>query len=310
MCGVIDVRGLTKRYGDVLAVDGLTFTVRPGTVTGFLGPNGAGKSTTIRATLGLARPSQGEVLIEGRRYGQLRDPLRQVGAVPESTTAHPGRTAYHHLLYLAQSNRIDAARVREVLEFVGLGGVTRRRVRGFSLGMRQRLGIAAALLGDPPVLILDEPVNGLDPEGVRWLRTLLKNFAAEGRTVFISSHLMSEMAITADQLIVIARGRLLADARVSDFIARYAPPSVRVRTREPERLREVLARAGIAAHREGEQTLVAVGVDSSAIGLLASEYGLVLDELSSRTDSLEEAFMRLTATAADADRAYHRQEVA
>ncbi|MFG2038046.1 ABC transporter ATP-binding protein [Dactylosporangium sp. NPDC048998] len=210
---------LTKRYGRTVAVDGLSFAVRPGHVMGFLGPNGAGKSTTMRMMLGLDRPSAGRALIDGRPYDALRHPLRRVGALLEGRSAHPGRRAYHHLLYLARSNGIPARRVGEVLALAGLEGAGRRRAGGFSLGMAQRLGIAAALLGDPPVLLLDEPVNGLDPEGVHWLRALLRGFAAEGRTVLVSSHLMAETALTADRLVVIARGRLVADATVEEFVA-------------------------------------------------------------------------------------------
>ncbi|MET7399759.1 ATP-binding cassette domain-containing protein [Dactylosporangium sp. NPDC005572] len=215
---MIEVREVSKRYGGVQAVDALTFTVQPGQVTGFLGPNGAGKSTTMRMVVGLARPSAGEIRVGGRRYDGIRHPLGHVGALLEADAVHPGRSAFDHLLWLAQSNGIGRTRVRQVLTQLGLDGVARRRVRGFSLGMRQRLGLAAALLGDPPVLLLDEPVNGLDPEGVRWLRHLVRSLAAEGRTVFVSSHLMSEMAITADHLIVIGHGRLLADAPLASFI--------------------------------------------------------------------------------------------
>ncbi|WP_214416589.1 ABC transporter ATP-binding protein [Sphaerisporangium fuscum] len=216
---MIEVRNLTKRYGQAVAVDGLSFTVRPGRVTGFLGPNGAGKSTTMRMMLGLDRPTSGEALIGGRPYGRLDRPLRHVGALLDASAVHPGRSAYHHLLWQAQSNGVPARRVREVLRLVGLDGAARRRVKGFSLGMSQRLGIAAALLGDPPVLLLDEPVNGLDPEGILWIRGLMKDLAAEGRTVLVSSHLMSEMALTADHLVVIGRGRLLADTPMDDFVA-------------------------------------------------------------------------------------------
>jgi ABC-2 type transport system ATP-binding protein len=215
---MIEVRDVSKHYGPVRAVDGLSFTVQAGRVTGFLGPNGAGKSTTMRMMLGLDRPTSGEILIDGRPYGRLREPLNHVGAVLEAAAVHRGRTAYHHLLWLAQTNRIGAARVREVLALVGLDGVAARRAKGFSLGMSQRLGLASALLGDPPVLLLDEPVNGLDPEGVRWLRDFLRALAARGRTVFIASHLMSEMAITADHLIVIGRGRLLADTPLAGLV--------------------------------------------------------------------------------------------
>jgi ABC-2 type transport system ATP-binding protein len=216
---VIEVRSLSKSYGRTVAVDDLTFTVRPGLVTGFLGANGAGKSTTMRMILGLDRPTAGDVLIGGRPFRQLAEPLRQVGALLEANAAHGGRTAYHHLLWLARSNRIPAGRVDEVLAMVGLRTVAHKRVRGFSLGMTQRLGVAAAMLGDPLVLLFDEPVNGLDPEGIRWIRQLLKGLAAQGRTVFVSSHLMSEMALTADHLIVIGQGRLLADISVAEFTA-------------------------------------------------------------------------------------------
>jgi ABC-2 type transport system ATP-binding protein len=215
---VINVQGLSKRYARTVAVDDLTFDVRPGRVTGFLGPNGAGKSTTMRMMLGLDRPSSGRVLFDGVPYRGLPQPLRQVGSLLEAKSVHGGRTAYQHLRWLARSNRIAAARIPAVLELVGLGAASRRRVHGFSLGMRQRLGLATALLGDPPVLLLDEPVNGLDPEGIVWIRTLLKGLACEGRTVFVSSHLMAEMAVTADHLIVIARGRLLADATVDEVV--------------------------------------------------------------------------------------------
>jgi ABC-2 type transport system ATP-binding protein len=216
---MIEVRNVSKRYGPVQAVDGLSFTVRSGQVTGFLGPNGAGKSTTMRMMLDLDRPTSGEILIDGKSYRRLREPLTHVGAVLEASAVHRGRTVYHHLLWLAQTNRIGAARVRQVLAMVGLDGAAERRTKGFSLGMSQRLSLASALLGDPPVLLLDEPVNGLDPEGVRWLRDFLKALAAQGRTVFVSSHLMSEMAITADHLIVIGRGRLLADTPLAGFVS-------------------------------------------------------------------------------------------
>jgi ABC-2 type transport system ATP-binding protein len=218
---VIEVQGLSKRYGRIVAIDRLSFTVRPGLVTGFLGPNGAGKSTTVRVMLGLDRPDAGRVLIDGRPYRQLNQPLTRVGALLEGASAHGGRRAYHHLLWLAQSNRIPASRVEQVLELVGLSDVGRRRVHTFSLGMAQRLGIAAALLGDPPVLVFDEPVNGLDPEGIRWIRQLMRGYATQGRTVLVSSHLMSEMALTADHLVVIARGRLLADATTAEFVGQH-----------------------------------------------------------------------------------------
>ncbi|MEO3811746.1 ATP-binding cassette domain-containing protein [Sphaerisporangium sp. B11E5] len=223
---MIEVRELTKTFGKTIAVDRLSFTVRPGRVTGFLGPNGAGKSTTMRLMLGLERPTAGHALIDGRPYRETGEPLRRVGALLDASYVHRGRSAYHHLLWLARSNRIPSARVKAVLEMVGLEGVARARCRTFSLGMLQRLGIAAAFLGDPPVLLLDEPVNGLDPEGVLWLRTLLKGLAAEGRTVLVSSHLMSEMALTADHLVVIGRGRLLADVGMAEFIERSRATSL------------------------------------------------------------------------------------
>ncbi|SCG71268.1 ABC-2 type transport system ATP-binding protein [Micromonospora echinaurantiaca] len=291
---VIEVRNLSKRYGGTVAVDGLTFTVRPGQVTGFLGPNGAGKSTTMRMMLDLERPSGGQVLINGSRYRLLPGPLRQVGALLEAGAVHPGRSAYHHLLWLAQSNRIPTARVREVLELVGLADVARKRVKGFSLGMGQRLGIAAALLGDPPVLLFDEPVNGLDPEGVRWIRNLMKGLAAEGRTVFVSSHLMSEMALTAERLIVIGRGRLLADTTVGGFIEAYAHSYVRIRTPEPERMRDALTAAGIGVRQAADGALETHGAQAPEIGELAAAHGLTVHEVSTQSATLEEAFMRLT----------------
>ncbi|WP_091096934.1 ABC transporter ATP-binding protein [Micromonospora citrea] len=291
---MIEVRNLSKRYGNTVAVDGLTFTVRPGRVTGFLGPNGAGKSTTMRMMLDLDRPSGGQVRIDGMRYRQLSEPLRRVGALLDAGAVHPGRSAYHHLLWLAQSNRIPKARVREVLELVGLADVARKRVRGFSLGMGQRLGIAAALLGDPPVLLFDEPVNGLDPEGVLWIRHLMKGLAAEGRTVFVSSHLMSEMALTAAHLVVIGRGRLLADTTVDDFIAAHARSYVRIRTPEPERMRDALTAAGIVVRQAADGALEANGAQASEIGELAAAHGLTVHEVSTQSATLEEAFMRLT----------------
>ncbi|MEV0808514.1 ATP-binding cassette domain-containing protein [Micromonospora sp. NPDC050200] len=291
---MIQVRNLSKRYGSTVAVDGLSFTVRPGQVTGFLGPNGAGKSTTMRMMLDLERPSGGQVLIGDTHYRRLPEPLRRVGALLEAGAVHPGRSAYHHLLWLAQSNRIPKARVREVLELVGLTGVARKRVKGFSLGMGQRLGIAAALLGDPPVLLFDEPVNGLDPEGVRWIRNLMKGLAAEGRTVFVSSHLMSEMALTAEHLIVIGRGRLLADTTVRDFIEAHARSYVRIRTPEPERMRDALTAAGIPVQQAADGALESPGAEAAKIGELAAANGLTVHEVSTQTATLEEAFMRLT----------------
>jgi ABC-2 type transport system ATP-binding protein len=296
---MIDVRELTKRYGRTVAVDGLSFQVQPGHVTGFLGPNGAGKTTTMRMMLGLDHPTAGRVLIDGTAYRQLSDPLRRVGALLETRAVHGGRSAFDHLLWLAHSNRIPKARVRQVLELVGLEGVARKRAKGLSLGMAQRLGIAAALLGDPPVLLLDEPVNGLDPEGIRWIRNLLQRLAAEGRTVLVSSHLMSEMALTADHLIVIGRGRLLADTTMTAFIEANARSCVRIRTPEPRRLRETLATAGIPVRRAEDGALEAYEAEPARIGELVAANGLTVHEVSVRSASLEEAFMRLTSDAVE-----------
>jgi ABC-2 type transport system ATP-binding protein len=296
---VIEVERLSKQYGRTVAVDDLSFTVKPGRVTGFLGPNGAGKSTTMRMMLDLDRPSAGRVLIDGRPYRTLTEPLRHVGALLESRSAHGGRRARHHLLWLAQTNRVPAARVDEVLELVGLAGVARKRVKGFSLGMTQRLGIAAALLGDPPVLLLDEPVNGLDPEGIVWLRTMLKDLAGQGRTVFVSSHLMSEMALTAEHLVVIGRGRLLADTTVERFIADNSQSYIRIATPEPDRLREVLAAEGIQVTDSGDGALAAHGVDPARVGELVAAHGVVVHEIAQRSASLEEAFVRMTGDAVE-----------
>ncbi len=309
---MIEVRELSKRYGATLAVDGLDFAVRPGRVTGFLGPNGAGKSTTLRLLLGLDHPDRGRALIDGRPYGELHQPLRHVGALLESGGLQRGRTARHHLAWLARSNRLGRRRVDEVLALVGLEAAADRRARGYSLGMCQRLGIAAALLGDPATLLLDEPVNGLDPEGVRWIRTLLRDLAAEGRTVLLSSHLMNEMAITADHLVVIGRGRLLADTSMADFIARHCTPAVRVRTPEPERLAALLAANGTPAERlpGGGLNVPGEAVSASDVGRLAAEHGITLDELATEKDSLEDAFLRLTADAAQHRTAQHPAGVA
>jgi ABC-2 type transport system ATP-binding protein len=296
---VIEVERLSKQYGRTVAVDDLSFTVKPGRVTGFLGPNGAGKSTTMRMMLDLDRPSAGRVLIDGRPYRTLTEPLRHVGALLESRSVHGGRRARHHLLWLAQTNRVPAAQVGEVLELVGLAGVSRKRVKGFSLGMTQRLGIAAALLGDPPVLLLDEPVNGLDPEGIVWLRTMLKDLAAQGRTVFVSSHLMSEMALTAEHLVVIGRGRLLADTTVERFIAENSQSYVRIATPEPARLREVLAAEGIQVTDSGDGALAVHGVDPARVGELVAVHSVVVHEIAQRSASLEEAFVRMTGDAVE-----------
>ncbi|MEU9121892.1 ATP-binding cassette domain-containing protein [Streptomyces sp. NPDC048506] len=292
---MIELDGLTKHYGDKVAVDHLTFTVRPGIVTGFLGPNGAGKSTTMRMMLDLDNPTSGTVRINGRHYHQLHDPLRCVGALLEAKAVHGGRTAANHLLCLAQSNGIPHGRVAEVLHTVGLTAVARKRAKGFSLGMSQRLGIAAALLGDPQVLLFDEPVNGLDPEGIHWIRNLMRNLAAQGRTVFVSSHLMSEMALTADHLVVIGQGRLMADTSMKDFIHRNSRSYVRMRSPEQEKLRDALSGEGIHAVAVGNGSLEIDGVSAERLGELAAAHDLVLHELSPQQASLEEAFMRLTA---------------
>ena len=296
---MIESRDLSKRYGAVSAVDGLTFDVRPGVVTGFLGPNGAGKSTTMRMIVGLDRPSGGAVLVNGRRYRDIRRPLHEVGALLETGALHSGRDAYHHLLCLAQSNGIGRRRVQEVLDLVGLESVGRRRAGKYSLGMRQRLGLAAALLGDPPVLLCDEPVNGLDPEGILWIRTLLRRLAAEGRTVFVSSHLMSEMALTADHLIVVGRGRLVADASTSEIVARGSSSTVVVRTPTPDRLCALLAAEGADARDGDDGELTVSGLDAPAVGDLAAAQGIRLHELTTRRASLEEAFMALTRDSVD-----------
>ncbi|MGV9938416.1 ABC transporter ATP-binding protein [Streptomyces sp. NPDC003401] len=292
---MIELEGLTKRYGEKVAVNNLTFTVRPGIVTGFLGPNGAGKSTTMRMMLGLDRPTAGDVRIDGQRYDRLRDPLKYIGALLDAKAMHGGRSAFHHLLCLAQSNGIPTGRVHEVLETVGLTSVARKKAKGFSLGMGQRLGIAGALLGDPRILMFDEPVNGLDPEGIHWIRNLMKSLAAQGRTVFVSSHLMSEMALTADHLVVIGQGRLLADTSMADFIAQNSRAYVRVRTPQRERLLDVLHEAGITVVESGGEVLEVDGDKSERIGELAARHQLVLHELSPQRASLEEAFMQLTA---------------
>ncbi|MDT0341389.1 ATP-binding cassette domain-containing protein [Streptomyces litchfieldiae] len=291
---MIELAELTKRYGAKTAVDRLTFAVRPGVVTGFLGPNGAGKSTTMRMILGLDHPTSGRVTIDGRPYDRLTRPLTYIGGLLEAKSVHPGRTAYHHLLCLAQSNGVDPRRIDEVLDLVGLTGVARKRPKGFSLGMGQRLGIASALLGDPRILMFDEPVNGLDPEGIHWIRNLMKQLAAGGRTVFVSSHLMSEMALTAEHLVVIGQGRLLADTSMARFIEENSRTFVRVRTPEPERLRDALAAAGVRPEQRPDGCLEIEGVPASRVGELAAEHRVVLHELSRQQASLEEAFMRLT----------------
>ncbi len=295
---MIQARGLTKRYGPALAVDGLTFDVLPGRVTGFLGPNGAGKSTTMRLILGLDRPTAGTVTVGGRAYRGLRRPLHEVGALPESGAIHPGRSARGHLLALAYANGIGRRRVEEVLGLAGLGGVAGRRARAFSLGMSQRLGIAAALLGDPGVLLLDEPVNGLDPEGVAWIRGLLRSLAAEGRTVFVSSHLMSEMENTAGHLIGIGRGRLIADTSLAEFTRRASAAWVQVRSPQHESLARLLRSQGASAQLAGDGSLQVRGASAAEVGDLAARHGIALHELAGRQASLEQAFMELTRDAA------------
>ncbi|MFJ5233651.1 ABC transporter ATP-binding protein [Kitasatospora sp. NPDC088391] len=292
---MIELHHLTKRYGDKLAVTDLNFRIPEGVVTGFLGPNGAGKSTTMRMILDLDQPTGGRVTIGGKRYADIRDPLREIGALLEAKAVHPGRTAYDHLLWMAQSNRIPRARVDEVLELVGLTSVAKKRARGFSLGMGQRLGIASALLGDPKTLMFDEPVNGLDPEGILWIRNLMKGLAAEGRTVFVSSHLMSEMALTADHLVVIGRGRLLADLPMAEFIKRNSRSSVRLRTPHQEQLLNALRGAGLTPEQGPDGTWEVVDGDPVFLGDLAAAHGITLHELSPQQASLEEAFMQMTA---------------
>ena len=296
---VIEVAGLTKRYGRVLAVDDLSFRVEPGRVTGFLGPNGAGKSTTMRAIVGLDRPTGGTVRIDGHRYVDDRAPLQHVGALLEAKSVHPGRSAHNHLLFLAQSNGIPRKRVDEVLALVGLHEVTRRRTRTFSLGMGQRLGIAAALLGNPQVLLFDEPVNGLDPEGIIWVRTLLKALAAEGRAVLVSSHLMAEMALTAEHLVVIGRGRLIADTSVTDFVGQAKSRPVLVRTPDPVALKPVLVGHGADVAEEPDGGLLVRGMEAAEIGQAAHDSSVVLHELTPQQASLEEAFMELTKDSVD-----------
>ncbi|MEU7804004.1 ATP-binding cassette domain-containing protein [Micromonospora arborensis] len=310
---MIEVHNLTKRYGVAVAVDGLSFQVRPGQVTGFLGPNGAGKSTTMRLIMGLCRPTSGHALIDGRPYRELERPLRQVGALLEAKAVHPGRSVHHHLLGLAKSNRIPESRVNETLALVGLNTAARKRAAGLSLGMAQRFGVAAALLGDPPVLLLDEPVNGLDPEGILWIRALIRRLAEEGRTVLLSSHLMSEMAVTASHLIVIGRGRLLADTTIANFIARNSRSFVRIRTPEQERMRDVLTAADVQAQPGPDGAIEAVGASLEQVGELIRRHHVTVHEVSMQSASLEEAFMRLTADAVeyrtDAGAAYPARKV-
>jgi ABC-2 type transport system ATP-binding protein len=290
---MIEARGLTKRYGDKVAVDDLSFTVKPGTVTGFLGPNGAGKSTTMRMILGLDRPTRGTALVNNQPYARLKAPLREVGALLDAKDVHGGRTARAHLLSLAQSNGLPRRRVGDVLELAGITDVAGKRIKEFSLGMSQRLGIAAAMLGDPQILMFDEPVNGLDPEGILWIRNFMHALAARGRTVFVSSHLMSEMALTAEHLIVIGRGRLLADMSTQDFINQNSSGRVRVRTPHVQALLDALSGAG-ATGRQADGFIDIDGLTTDAVGDLAAANGVTIHELFAQRSSLEEAFMEMT----------------
>jgi ABC-2 type transport system ATP-binding protein len=292
---MIEVAGLSKRFGLVTAVDGLSFTVRPGHVTGFLGPNGAGKTTTMRVILGLDAPTAGTTLVGGRRYSEIIRPLHEVGSLLDADAVHGARTAWHHLLSIAQSNGIGRRRVSQVLQLTGLEAVAHRRAGGFSLGMKQRLGIAAALLGDPPVLMFDEPVNGLDPEAIHWLRGLFKSLAAEGRTVFVSSHLMSEMALTADHLIIIGRGRLLADTSTAAFVESSVRTDVLVRSPRPGDLAGLLTAHGAAVTVQDDGGLAVTGMTAPAIAGLAAEQGIGVHELTPRHPSLEQAYLDLTS---------------
>jgi ABC-2 type transport system ATP-binding protein len=305
---MIEARSLTKTFGDKKAVDDLSFTVRPGMVTGFLGPNGAGKSTTMRMILGLDRPTSGVALVNGRPYGSAKAPMREVGALLDAKDVHGGRTAGAHLRALAQSNGLPARRVDDVLELTGMTDVAGKRIKGFSLGMSQRVGIAASMLGDPEILMFDEPVNGLDPEGIVWIRTFMRNLAARGRTVFVSSHLMSEMAMTADHLIVIGRGRLLADTSTSDFINSNSTSRVRVRSPQAEQLSRLLADRG-ASTTSVDGLLELSGLSTDEIGDLAAEHGLTIHELFQQRSSLEDAFMELTGDSVEFSAAATPKEV-
>lgn len=292
---MIQVDGLTKKYGDKVAVDDLSFSVKPGIVTGFLGPNGAGKSTTMRVIVGLDAPTKGSALVNGKRYAQHTAPMCEVGALLEAKAVHAGRSARNHLKCLALTTGISAKRVDEVIEQVGLAAVAGNRAGGFSLGMGQRLGIASALLGDPATVIMDEPVNGLDPEGILWVRGLLRNLASEGRTVFVSSHLMSEMALTADHLIVVGRGRLIADTSVADFITQASGGAVIVRSPDSDRLIEIVTHAeSVTAVKQPDGRISFVGTSCELIGDLAAANGIALHELTAQQASLEQAFMDMT----------------
>ncbi len=303
---MIEANHLSKRYGNTVAVDEVSFVVQPGRVTGFLGPNGAGKSTTMRMILGLDAPSAGSVLIDGKPYSQLTDPLRSVGALLDAKAIVGGRSAANHLKWLAASNGIARRRVTEVLDLVGLSDVAGKRVGTFSLGMSQRLGIAAALLGDPHTMMFDEPINGLDPDGILWIRNLMKSLASEGRTVFLSSHLMSEMAQTADHLLVIGRGRIIADASTEEFINGNAAPTVRVRALEQTDLGDALTQRGALVEASPDGAMVVTGLDSTAIGGVAATHGITLVELAANEASLEQAFFELTRNETD----YHGGQLA
>jgi ABC-2 type transport system ATP-binding protein len=296
---MIEANNLTKRYGEKTAVNGLTFTVKPGIITGFLGPNGSGKSTTMRLILGLDAPTNGEATVAGKAYRDFAAPLHEVGALLEARSVHTGRSAYHHLLAMAQTHGIPRSRVTELISLVGLDEVARKRAGQFSLGMGQRLGIAAALLGDPEVLILDEPINGLDPEGIRWIRDLLKSLAAEGRTVFLSSHLMSEMAVTADHLIIIGRGRLIRDVGLAEFVDEWSTNVVRVRSPQAAQLRDEILSPEIRVSSKEPGLLEVEGLTAEQIGNVAAQRGFVLHELIPEKVSLEEAFMDLTRDEAE-----------
>ncbi|WP_100444464.1 ABC transporter ATP-binding protein [Glycomyces xiaoerkulensis] len=296
---MIEIEHLTKRYGRKTAVDDLSFTVKPGTVTGFLGPNGSGKSTTMRTVVGLDAPTSGTVRVNGRRYARFRAPMTEVGALLEAKSVHSGRTAYKHLMALAHTHSIPKRRVLEVIDLVGLTDVAGKRAGGFSLGMGQRLGIAVALLGDPAVLILDEPVNGLDPDGVRWIRELLRDLAREGRTVFLSSHLMSELAQTADHLVVIGQGRLLADTSMEDFVDGRGGGRVRVVSPEAGSLAERIQGPGVTVTSPESGVLEVQGAGAAAVGEAAAAHGIVLHELHLQRASLEDVFMEITADAVE-----------
>ncbi|GGC61713.1 ABC transporter ATP-binding protein [Hoyosella rhizosphaerae] len=296
---MIQVRGLTKAYGPTKAVDNLTFDVRPGIVTGFLGPNGAGKSTTMRMILGLDNPTAGTATINGKKYAELKQPLRHVGALLDAKWVHPNRSARSHLRWMAATNGIPASRVDEVLELVGLSAVGKKKAGSFSLGMSQRLGLAATLLGDPEVLLFDEPVNGLDPEGIRWIRMFMQQLASEGRTVLVSSHMLSEMAQTAEHLVVIGKGQLIADTTVDEFVERASGATVKVRSPQADALRTALTSHGLTVREDGASTvespsLLVVGTTTEAVGDIASQNRITLHELAAQRGSLEEAFMKLT----------------